>query len=202
MRNYSVRRRVKRLANGMGFAVSSYNQLGGMTMSDVLDEDVKDEHVPASQVPGAHESDGTLGRTAGTGSGAIAGGIVGSSVAGPVGTVVGAVAGAALGHAAGDAAHKIGDDHDDVNIETGRDGDGARAVGSGTGAVAGGVVGSTAGPVGTVAGAVAGGMLGAAAGDATKDMGGDDTASAPDNNYGTTDTVTGDRVDDSPGPIV
>lgn len=117
------------------------------------------------------DSDGTLGRTAGTGAGAIAGGIIGTAVAGPVGAIVGGAIGMAIGHGGGDAAHKIGDDHDDVNPHTGSDGELGRDAGTGAGAVSGAVVGSAAGPVGTVAGAVAGGMLGAAAGDAAKDMG-------------------------------
>ena len=136
-----------------------------------LNDDVTNEHVSPEQVPGAHDSDGTLGRTAGTGTGAIAGGMLGSAV-GPLGTVVGAIAGAVLGNAAGNAAHDIGDDHDDVNVRTGSDGELGRDTGMGAGAISGAVVGSAAGPVGTVAGAVAGGMLGAAAGDAAKDFGG------------------------------
>jgi phage tail tape-measure protein len=99
----------------MEFAVMSFNQSGGTIMTDILDNDVNDEHVPASQVADAHESDGTLGRTAGTGSGAIAGGIVGSA-AGPVGTVAGAVAGGMLGAAAGDAAKDMGGDDDDTVV--------------------------------------------------------------------------------------
>jgi len=130
-------------------------------------------HVSPDHVPDAHDADGTMGRVAGTGAGAIAGGALGSA-AGPVGTVVGAVAGAILGAAGGNAAHKIGDDHDDVNVETGSGGDLGRNVGFGAGAISGAAVGSAAGPVGTVAGAVAGGMLGAAGGDAAKDMGGHD----------------------------
>ena len=127
--------------------------------------------VPASNA-GGHESDGTMGEVAGTGAGAISGGIVGAAIGGPIGAVVGAVAGGMLGKAGGDAAHKVGDDHDDVNVSTGRDGDTGRAVGSGAGAVSGAVIGTAmGGPVGTVAGAVAGGMLGAAGGDATKHVG-------------------------------
>jgi len=150
--------------------------------------DTTDEHVPASEVAGAHESDGTLGRVSGTGSGAIAGGIVGAAVAGPLGAVVGAVAGGALGAAAGDAAHSMGDDHDDVNVETGSGGDLGRYSGSGAGAVSGAIVGGAAGgPLGAVAGSVAGGMLGAEAGDAAKDMGG--------TNH---DAINGDPIHDSP----
>ncbi len=78
-------------------------------MSERFEDDVNAEHVPPEAVPGAHDADGTLGRTAGTGTGAIAGGLIGSAV-GPLGTVVGAVAGAVLGNAAGDAAHRVGDD--------------------------------------------------------------------------------------------
>jgi outer membrane lipoprotein SlyB len=82
---------------------------GGKTMSDVLNDkdsannrvvDNSDQHVPPASVDGAHDADGTMGRTAGTGAGAISGGIVGASVAGPVGAVVGAVAGGVLGAAA------------------------------------------------------------------------------------------------------
>jgi len=145
--------------------------------------DTTDEHLPASEVAGAHDSDGTLGRVSGTGSGAIAGGIVGAAVAGPVGAIVGAVAGGALGAAAGDAAHHVGDDHDDVNVETGSDGELGRYSGSGAGGVSGAIIGGVAGgPVGAVVGGVAGGMLGAEAGDAAKDMGG----------------ATGDPVTDAP----
>ncbi len=150
---------------------------------------VNNEHVSPEQVPGAHDSDGTLGRTAGTGTGAIAGGMLGS-VVGPVGTVVGAIAGGMLGHAAGNAAHDIGDDHDDVSVRTGSDGHLGRDAGTGAGAISGAVIGSAAGPVGTVAGAVAGGMLGAAAGDATKDFGGHrGVAESTDNTYATTTGV-------------
>ncbi len=154
----------------------------------------EDEHVPPEAVAGAHDADGTTGRVAGTGSGAIAGGIVGSA-AGPIGTVIGAVAGGVLGAAAGDAAHKIGDDHDDVNVETGSGGDLGKASGAGAGGISGAIIGSAAGPVGTVAGAVAGGMLGAAAGDAAKDMGGDgiddDVPPAYAGNSATIDPVVG-----------
>ena len=145
--------------------------------------DTTDEHLPASEVAGAHESDGTLGRVAGTGSGAISGGIVGAVFGGPLGAVIGAVAGGALGAAAGEAAHHMGDDHDDVNVETGSDGELGRYAGSGAGGISGAVVGGvTAGPVGAVVGGVAGGMLGAEAGDGAKDMGG----------------PTGDSVNDAP----
>ncbi len=157
---------------------------GGRTMSDAMTNDTNDQRVPPEAVEGAHDADGTMGRVAGTGSGAIAGGIVGSA-AGPVGTVVGAVAGAMLGHAGGNAAHKVGDDHDDVDVETGSGGELGRNSGAGAGAIAGGIVGSTAGPVGTVAGAVAGGMLGAAGGDAAKDMG------EGDNDMTTTSSAAG-----------
>ncbi len=151
-------------------------------MGDVLNDrdsvnnrivDNSDEHVPPASVEGAHDADGTMGRTAGTGAGAISGGIVGASVAGPVGAVVGAVAGGVLGAAGGNAAHRVGDDHDDVNVDTGSGGDLGKNAGMGVGSISGAVVGATAGPVGAVAGAVAGGMLGAAAGDGAKDMGGD-----------------------------
>jgi hypothetical protein len=151
--------------------------------NDVVN-DVDAQHVSPDAVPGAHDADGTLGRTAGTGSGALAGGIVGAAAAGPVGAVVGAIAGGVLGNAAGDAAHHIGDDQDDVNVETGSGGDLGKYSGTGAGAISGAIVGSTTGPVGTVAGAVAGGMLGAAAGNAAKDMGGD----------GDNDNVSGDRI--------
>lgn len=117
-----------------------------------------------------HDADGTLGRTAGTGAGALAGGMLGSA-AGPVGALIGGAIGAAIGYGGGNAAHKIGDDHDDVNPHTGSDGELGRDAGTGAGAISGAVLGSAAGPVGTVAGAVAGGVLGAAAGDAAKDMG-------------------------------
>jgi hypothetical protein len=120
----------------------------------------------------AHESDGTMGRVAGTGSGAISGGVIGAVTAGPVGAVIGAIAGGALGAAAGEAAHHIGDDHDDVNIDTGSDGEVGRVSGSAVGGLSGAVVGGTAaGPVGAVVGAAAGGMLGAEAGDIAKDVG-------------------------------
>ena len=142
-----------------------------------------DEHLPASEVAGAHDSDGTLGRVAGTGSGAISGGIVGAVVGGPIGAIIGAVAGGALGGAAGEAAHHMGDDHDDVNVETGSDGGMGRYAGSGAGGLSGAIVGGvTAGPVGAVVGGMAGGMLGAEAGDGAKDMGGS----------------TGDPVNDAP----
>ena len=185
-----------------------------------------DVHVPASEVAGAHDSDGTMGRVAGTGSGAVSGGVIGAAVGGPIGAVIGAVAGGALGSAAGEAAHHVGDDHDDVNVETGRDGDGARVVGSGTGGISGAVVGGAAGgPLGAVVGAVAGGMLGAEAGDVTKDMGNDNnavgtTVTNPDYNLGRptsveteaqdtrgtmeriADAATGDRIDDNTGRAV
>jgi len=137
--------------------------------------DPREGHVPPEAVEGAHESDGTMGRVAGTGSGLISGALVGS-VAGPLGTVVGGIAGALLGAAAGNAAHHVGDDHDDVNVETGSGGDLGKNAGAGAGSISGAIIGASAGPVGAVAGAVAGGMLGAAAGNAAKDMGGD-----PDN---------------------
>src|SRR5690606_7643301 len=108
-------------------------------MSDNLRDDRiinnEDEHVSPDAVPGAHDADGTVGRVAGTGSGAIAGGIVGRAVGGPVGAVVGGALGMALGHAGGNAAHKVGDDHDDVNVETGSDGELGRNSGAGAGAV-------------------------------------------------------------------
>jgi len=144
--------------------------------NDALDSrgELNAERVSPEQVAGAHDADGTMGRVAGTGSGAISGGIVGGAVAGPVGAVVGAVAGAALGAAGGNAAHKVGDDHDDVNVTTGSGGDLGKHTGAGAGSISGAIIGgATAGPVGSVAGAVAGGMLGAAAGDAAKDFGGD-----------------------------
>lgn len=136
--------------------------------------DPREGHVPPEAVEGAHDADGTMGRVAGTGSGLISGAIVGTAMGGPVGTVIGAVAGALLGGAAGNAAHHVGDDHDDVNIETGSGGDLGKNAGAGAGGLSGAIVGAAAaGPVGAVAGAVAGGMLGAAAGNAAKDMGGD-----------------------------
>ena len=149
--------------------------MSDMNRDDIrYDTDVNAAHVSPDNVEGAHDADGTLGRTAGTGAGAIAGGIVGSA-AGPIGTIIGAVAGAVLGHAGGDAAHKVGDDHDDVNVETESGGDLGRNAGAGAGAISGAVLGSTVGPVGTVAGAVLGGALGAAGGDAAKDIGGGHT---------------------------
>ncbi len=94
----------------------------------------RDDLVPAEQVEGANESDGTLGRVAGTGSGAVAGGMLGAVVGGPVGAAVGAVAGGLLGAGGGDAAHKVGDDHDDVNVRTDSDGTVGRNAGAGAGA--------------------------------------------------------------------
>lgn len=141
------------------------------TLRDDMTDNTRANTVPAEATTGHHESDGTMGEVAGTGAGALSGGIVGAAIGGPIGAVIGAVAGGVLGSAAGDVAHKIGDDHDDVNLSTGRDGAGERTIGSGAGAVSGAVLGSAAGPVGTVAGAVAGGMLGAAAGDAAKHVG-------------------------------
>lgn len=133
-----------------------------------------DVHIPASEVAGAHESDGTMGRVAGTGSGAISGGVIGAVAGGPIGAIIGAVAGGALGAAAGEAAHHVGDDHDDVNVDTGSDGNVGRMSGSGAGGLSGAVVGGAAGgPLGAVAGAALGGMLGAEAGDSAKDMGND-----------------------------
>jgi len=199
--------------------------IGGRIMSDMNNDE---QHVSPDNVPGAHDADGTMGHIAGTGSGVISGGIVGAAVGGPIGAVIGAVAGGVLGAAAGDAAHHIGDDEDDVNVNTGSGGDLGRNAGAGAGAISGAIVGSTVGPVGTVAGAVAGGMLGAAGGNAAKDMGGtDDTISGdqvlPDgtvlsgSSVGTTtsstydtrgvgeraaDAVTGDRIDDNTGNIV
>ena len=153
-----------------------------------------DVHVPASEVAGAHESDGTMGRVAGTGSGAISGGIIGAAVGGPVGAVIGAVAGGALGSAAGDAAHHIGDDHDDVNVDTGSEGSLGRISGSSAGGISGAIVGGVAaGPVGAVVGSVAGGMLGAEAGDVAKDVGNDRDATGA-----TGGTLTGDPILDSP----
>jgi hypothetical protein len=150
-----------------------------------------DVHVPASEVAGAHESDGTMGRVAGTGSGAISGGIIGAAVGGPIGAVIGAVAGGALGSAAGEAAHHVGDDHDDVNVDTGSDGNLGRVSGSGAGGLSGAIVGGVAaGPVGAVVGGVAGGMLGAEAGDVAKDTGNDRDA--------TSGALTGDPIIDSP----
>jgi len=135
--------------------------------------DHRETHVSPDAVEGAHDADGTMGRVAGTGSGAIAGGLIGAA-AGPVGAAVGAIAGALIGAGAGNAAHKIGDDQDDVNVETGSGGDLGKNAGAGAGSISGAVIGGvTGGPVGAVAGAVAGGMLGAAAGNAAKDMGGD-----------------------------
>ena len=128
--------------------------------------------VPAEQVPGHHSSEGGIGEVAGTGAGAVSGGVVGAALGGPVGAVVGAVAGGLLGAKGGEVAHKVGDDHDDVNIATDSEGSLGRDTGAGAGAISGAVIGTvTGGPVGTVAGAVAGGMLGAAAGDAAKHMG-------------------------------
>ncbi len=141
------------------------------TLRDDMMDNTRPNTVPAEATEGHHISDGTMGEVAGTGAGAISGGIVGAAVGGPIGAVIGAVAGGILGSAGGEAAHKIGDDHDDVNVSTGRDGSGERAVGSSAGAVSGAVLGSAVGPVGTVAGAVAGGMFGAAAGDAAKHVG-------------------------------
>lgn len=149
-----------------------------------------DVHVPASEVAGAHDSDGTMGRVAGTGSGAISGGVIGAALGGPIGAVIGAVAGGALGSAAGDAAHHVGDDHDDVNVDTGSGGNLGRISGSSAGGISGAVVGAAAGgPVGAVVGAAAGGMLGAEAGDVAKDVGNDrDAVDTP---------ITGDPVLDS-----
>ena len=127
--------------------------------------------VPAEQVPGHHDSEGAMGEVAGTGAGAVSGGVVGAVVGGPIGAVIGAVAGGILGAKGGEVAHKVGDDHDDVNLSTGSEGEVGRDAGAGVGAVSGAVIGTAAGPVGTVAGAVAGGMLGAAAGDTAKHMG-------------------------------
>ena len=127
--------------------------------------------VPAENMPGHHDSEGEMGEVAGTGAGAVSGGVVGAAVGGPIGAVVGAVAGGLLGKAGGEAAHKVGDDHDDVNLATDSDGEMGRDAGAGAGAISGAVIGTAAGPVGTVAGAVAGGMLGAAAGDASKHVG-------------------------------
>ncbi len=127
--------------------------------------------VPAEQVAGHHDSEGGMGEVAGTGAGAISGGVVGAALGGPIGAVIGAVAGGVLGAKGGEAAHKVGDDHDDVNLSTNSDGEVGRDVGAGAGAISGAVIGTTAGPVGTVVGAVAGGMFGAAAGDAAKHMG-------------------------------
>ena len=170
-------------------------------MSDTLRDDYADNTrantVPGEDVAGADSSDGTMGQVAGTGSGAIAGGVIGAAVGGPIGAVIGAVAGGVLGSAAGEAAHKVGDDHDDVNTVTGRDGSTGRDVGAGAGALSGAVLGSAAGPLGTVGGAVAGGMLGAAAGDAAKHVGeGNGPVSgitnAGDTSYGSTGSgVTG-----------
>ena len=140
-------------------------------MNETLDRDVKTEHVPAELVPGAHVSDGTLGQVSGTGTGAISGGLIGAVAAGPVGAVIGAVAGGVVGAATGEGAHHIGDDHDEVNINTGSDGELGRTAGLGAGALSGALIGAVAGPVASVVGAVAGGVLGAAAGDAAKDMG-------------------------------
>lgn len=130
--------------------------------------------VPAEQVPGHHDSEGDMGEVAGTGAGAVSGGVIGAAVGGPIGAVIGAVAGGVLGAKGGEVAHKIGDDHDDVNISTGSEGEVGRDAGAGVGAISGAVIGTTAGPVGTVVGAVAGGMLGAAAGDTAKHMGEND----------------------------
>ena len=128
--------------------------------------------MPAEQTSDHHHSDGDMGEVAGTGAGAISGGVVGAVVGGPIGAVVGAVAGGVLGAKGGEVAHKIGDDHDDVNLSTNSEGEVGRTAGAGAGALSGAAVGTVAGgPVGTVAGAVAGGMLGAASGDATKHMG-------------------------------
>ena len=128
--------------------------------------------VPAEQVSGHHDSEGVMGEVAGTGAGAVSGGVVGAAVGGPIGAVIGAVAGGFLGAKGGEVAHKVGDDHDDVNIATDSEGALGRNTGAGAGAISGAVIGTVAGgPVGTVAGAVAGGMLGAAGGDAAKHMG-------------------------------
>ncbi len=128
--------------------------------------------IPAQDVAGHHDSEGGMGEVAGTGAGALSGGVIGAAVGGPVGAVVGAVAGGVLGAKGGEVAHKIGDDHDDVNLSTDSEGSLGRDTGAGAGAISGAVVGTVAGgPVGTVAGAVAGGMLGAAAGDTAKHMG-------------------------------
>ena len=145
--------------------------------------------VPAETVSGYHDSEGAMGEVAGTGAGAVSGGLLGAAVGGPVGAVVGAVAGGIVGNAGGAAAHKIGDDHDDVNISTGSEGLVGRTAGAGAGAVSGAVVGTAGGPVGTVVGAVAGGMLGAAAGDAAKHMGEGDAA--PTNGVPVTATPIG-----------
>ena len=127
--------------------------------------------VPAQDVAGHHDSEGGMGEVAGTGAGALSGGVIGAAVGGPIGAVVGAVAGGVLGAKGGEVAHKIGDDHDDVNLSTDSEGSLGRDTGAGAGAISGAVIGTAAGPVGSVAGAVAGGMLGAAAGDASKHMG-------------------------------
>lgn len=143
-------------------------------LRDDYTDNTRENLVPAEAVEGHHDADGTMGEVAGTGAGAISGGVVGAAVGGPVGAVIGAVAGGVLGAAGGEAAHKIGDDHDDVNVSTDSEGSLGRASGAGAGAISGAVVGTAAGgPVGTVAGAVAGGMLGAAAGDAAKHAGED-----------------------------
>ena len=138
--------------------------------NDTLDK-ARDNTIPAESVNGFHDSDGTMGEVAGTGAGAVSGGLLGAAVGGPVGAIVGAVAGGVVGHEGGEVAHKIGDDHDDVNVSTGSEGLVGRTSGAGAGAVSGAVVGTAGGPVGSVVGAVAGGMLGAAAGDAAKHIG-------------------------------
>ncbi len=130
--------------------------------------------IPAENVAGLHDSEGDMGEVAGTGAGAISGGVVGAAVGGPIGAVIGAVAGGVLGAKGGEVAHKVGDDHDDVNLSTGSEGEVGRDVGAGAGAVSGAVIGTAGGPVGSVVGAVAGGMLGAAAGDAAKHLGEND----------------------------
>ena len=127
--------------------------------------------IPAEQTTNHHDSEGDMGEVAGTGAGAISGGVVGAALGGPVGAVIGAVAGGVLGAKGGEVAHKIGDDHDDVNLTTGSEGEVGRDAGAGAGAISGAVIGTAAGPVGSVVGAVAGGMLGAAAGDTAKHMG-------------------------------
>ncbi|MDF2439552.1 MAG: hypothetical protein JWN98_536, partial [Abditibacteriota bacterium] len=92
----------------------------------------------------------------------------------------------------GEAAHKIGDDHDDVNVETGSGGDLGKNAGAGAGSISGAIVGgSAAGPLGAVAGAVGGGMLGAAAGDGAKDMGGADDSTSSGTG---TDVTPGNNV--------
>ena len=130
--------------------------------------------IPAEQTTDHHDSEGAMGEVAGTGAGAVSGGVIGAAVGGPIGAVVGAVAGGVLGAKGGEVAHKVGDDHDDVNRSTDSEGLLGRTSGAGVGAASGAVIGTAGGPVGTVVGAVAGGMLGAAAGDATKHIGEND----------------------------